>query len=158
MIETNRKIVSAVSTAMLFTAGVSACGPLDNPYRPFPEPDYSQYVARVQPIVARRCSALGCHGSYDRTLTLFALDMLRAEAIFSGEPLDETKLTDAELVANYDAMRIRLLDVKDADESSLLLKCLDPDKGGVEHSDVVVFESTNVPDYQTLRTWIETGL
>ena len=135
---------------------LGGCTEVDNPYRPFPEPDFESYVADVQPIVRTQCAFLPCHGSPDRPLTLYAVGFLRAKSSFSGAPLDEHTLTESERAWNYDAMRMRLLDERSADESQLLLKCLDPDEGGIYHGDgVVVFPNRRSPGYRKLAAWIE---
>ena len=135
------------------------CPALDNPYRPFPAPSFRAFTDDVQPLLRRDCAALGCHGSPDRTLTLYAVGFLRAPPPFAGEPLDETRLTEAELRWNYDELRIRLLGETAPDDARLLLKCLDPAAGGIEHADgVVVYESRRDPGFRTLRDWIAEGL
>jgi hypothetical protein len=146
------KLILGAATVLL-----SGCE-LDNSYRPYPEPGFDTYIVSVQPIVSESCASLGCHGTYDRRLTLFAEDYLRGEAAVTGTPLED-RLTEAELAWNYDGMRMRLVDEDDADTSFLLLKCLDPEQGGIRHAgDAVVFDSVDDPDYRTLRDWIEEGL
>lgn len=116
-------------------------------------------MATIQPIIGARCAFLGCHGSYQRALTLFAVGQLRAPPSFPGAPLDETRLEDAELAWNYDALRMRLIDESFAGSSRLLLKNIDPADGGAHHADgVVVFDDCNATDCQTLLDWIASGL
>lgn len=137
---------------------VGCPGP-ENPYRPFPEPDFEDFEVRVQPILERSCSNLGCHGDANRRLTLYSVEYLRAQPAVPGTPLDPEELSPAEVGWNYDSLRAQLIDVESADEAPLLLKCLDPEVGGIVHADnAVVYYSTDEPDYVTLRDWIETGL
>jgi len=150
------RVALLVPIAVAFA--LAACPTLDNPFLPLPEPSYDEYVAYVQPIVGESCASLGCHGANDRTLTLYATDYLRATTP-PGTPLDPDHLTPGELRWNYDGMRMRLVDETSADTAVLLLKNLDPAEGGIEHGDgLVVFESREDPDFQTLRDWIEGGL
>jgi hypothetical protein len=143
----------------LLSVLLTACPGPENAYLPYPEPDFNEYQSAVQPIVRDSCGLLGCHGDPDRTLTLYAVDRLRAEASVGGAALDPDVLSDVELQWNYDAFRMRLLDETTAAESRLLLKCLDPAVGGIVHADdTVVFESRDDPGYVALETWIEGGL
>ncbi len=146
--------------ALLCAASLAAgCPPADNPYRPYPEPDYAQFTARVQPIMRDTCAFLGCHGTYDRPLTLFAVDNLRGESSVKGAELDPDRMSEEELLWNYDALRMRLVDETSAEQSALLLKCLDPAEGGLYHADeLVVYEDRDDPDFQLLRDWIASGL
>lgn len=138
---------------------LTGCPELDNPYLPYPAPKFQTYVNNIQPMVRQRCAFLGCHGSVDRPLTLYAVGFLRAPAGFPGTPLLENELTDAELAWNYDGLRMRLVDASSPESSLLLSKCLDPAKGGRKHADgYVVFADTDDSDYQMLRKWIEGGL
>ena len=135
------------------------CAEVDNPYRPLPEPDFDEFVTEVQPVLTEHCASVGCHGTPDRALTVFAVGFLRARASFPGAPLDEGGLTPAELTWNYDALRMRLLDEADADSARLLLKCLDPALGGISHADgFVAFEDRDARGFQVLRAWIAGGL
>ena len=144
--------------AALLALSLGACAEVDNPHLAFPEPDYEMYVADVQPIVATRCASLGCHGAVERALSLYAVGFLRAPPLFPGTPLDEYQLTEAELAWNHDSMRMRLLDAESPQTTVLVLKCIDPAVGGQVHADgLVVFESEDDLDYQTLVTWIDTA-
>jgi hypothetical protein len=135
------------------------CAEVDNPYRRFPEPDFDEFVTEVQPVLTEHCASVGCHGSPDRALTLFAVGFLRARASFPGAPLDEGGLAPAELTWNYDALRMRLMDETDPDASRLLLKCLDPAAGGISHAEgFVAFDDRDDRGYRVLRDWIAGGL
>ncbi len=148
-----------VAATLLLAVLLSGCPEVDNPYLPYPEPDFDDFVVEIQPIVRKRCANNGCHGSVDRPLTLYGVGYLRAQPDFPGTPMPEFELTPAELAWNYDAMRIRMLGAGSADEATLLLKCLDPAVGGIAHDvDLVVFESRDEADYIRLRDWIEGGL
>lgn len=134
-------------------SSLAGCPEVTNPYRPFLEPDYEQFVNTVQPIVQRHCAFNACHGTPDRTLSLYAVGFQRAGPELPGTPLSESQLTDQELVWNYDALRIRLFE-----GDKLLLKCLDPAVGGIRHaSGFVVYASRSDPDYVALSQWIESA-
>lgn len=145
--------------ALLVVAALVACPPLDNPYLPYPEPDFNLYLGTVQPIVDRSCASLGCHGDHRRRLTFYSVDYLRAEPKAVGDPLDPDQLTSEEILWNYESLRTRLIDETDAATSRLVLKCVDPDLGGIEHGDrVIVWADLTNRDYQEFVRWIETGL
>ncbi len=140
-------------------SALQGCPGPENPYLPYPEPDFEEFVAVVQPILARSCSNLGCHGDANRRLTLYSTEYLRAEPSVPGTPLDDERVTAAELAWNYDTLRARLIDVQSADDAHLLLKCLDPAAGGIVHAvDTIIFYTPDEPEYVALRDWIETGL
>ncbi len=148
-----------LALAALMASITAGCAPLDNPYAPYPEPDYETFVLDVQPMIADGCASSGCHGVHARTLTLYAVDHLRAEPLQVGAPIEVDILSEGELAWNYDALRVRTLGERKADNAMLLLKCLDPKKGGLVHADgFVVFEDRDDPDLVLLRDWIESGL
>lgn len=135
------------------------CPEVDNPYRAPPSPNFETFVSDVQPVLGARCSYLPCHGAPERTFTVYAVGFLRAVSEIPGTPLSEHGLSEAELHWNYDTMRYRLIDETSADEARVLLKCLAPAAGGIEHAGgLVVFESTSDPDYVTIRNWLAEGL
>lgn len=149
------------STLVLLLAStlVSACAVLDNPYEPFPEPDFNVFLSKIQPMSDSQCAFVGCHGAHELALTLYAPGYLRAEPSTPGTPLDDTRLTDGELAWNYDSLRMRIIDETSADESRLLRKCLDPEQGGILHAGgFVVFAQPTEPDYLAFRDWIAGGI
>ena len=138
---------------------LAGCPEVDNPFRPYPEPNFDEFVVEIQPLLTQQCAFNGCHGTPDRPLTLYAKDYLRAEPEFPEKPLDEGALTAGELAWNYDALRMRTTGVDNADDAPLLLKCLDPAIGGIEHDgDLVIFETRDHAQYVKLRDWIQGGL
>ncbi len=138
---------------------LSACAGPDNPYEPFPEPDFAVFVSEIQLLATNHCAFVGCHGAYALALTLYAPGHLRAEPSTPGNPLDDKRLTYGELTWNYDSLRLRLLNEPSADDSRLLRKCLDPEEGGITHAGaVVVFAKPTDADYLTFRDWIAGGI
>lgn len=153
------RLLSLWTCLLASLACASACASVDDPYTPFPVPDFSAFVTKVQPVLASHCASPACHGEKDRSLSLYAVDYLRAPPAFSDTPLDEKYLTDAELAWNYDALRIRIRGEKSASSSKLLLKCLDPKKGGIRHATgIVIFPDIEEPEYKVLRDWISGGI
>lgn len=145
--------------ALLACVALAACPGPDNPYVPYPELDFNQYPVVVQPVIDRSCSSLGCHGDHNRRLTFYSVDFLRAEPLATGQPLDPYALSTGEELWNYNGLRTRLLDETDAEGSRLVLKCIDPELGGILHGDdVIVWDDLEDPDYRTLVDWIEAGL
>lgn len=142
--------------ALVLTVALFGCEALDNPYAPYPEPSFNEFVTSVQPIVRKSCAYLACHGTLERSLSVYAVGFLRAPPPFAGTSLDEHQLTDEELAWNFDSLRVRAADGSEAAESALLLKCLDPVAGGIEHADgLVIFEDRSHPDYQSFELWVE---
>ena len=135
------------------------CPEADNPYLPPPEASYESFVSDVQPVIAKSCAFLTCHGAAERRLTLYAVGFLRSKPSLPGTPLDEDVLTEQELGWNFDSIRLLLIDDGDTSEPLFLLKNLDPDEGGVEHAGGhVVFESRSDPGYVALAAWLEETL
>ncbi len=135
---------------------VAGCESIDNPRYVPPKPNYGQFVTFVQPVLGRRCASSACHGDPHRSLKLYAVDFLRAPPEFAETPLDETRLTEAELTWNYDAIRNRLRGVTSLNNCKLLLKCLPLDQGGIRHgSGFEIFASRDDPDYKLLADWVD---
>ena len=152
----SRLAKSCGATALLLTAfSLTGCPSITNPYTPEPMPDYNVFIAQIQPFVGRSCAFSGCHGTRGESLTLYAVDYLRAPSQFSDTPLDEKHLTDAEISWNFDALRMRIRDASSAEQSRLVLKCLDPKQGGIRHGgDVVIFADRTDPGYKMLVSWV----
>jgi len=145
----------AALLVVLAAAFLAGCSGPDNPYAPFPEASFDEYVSQVQPMLGPRCANLGCHGIQARNLSLFAVGYMRAAPSFSGTPLDEHRLSEEELSWNFDGMRLRLVGATSVEDSRLLLKLLDPEDGGIAHAeDVVVFDDLTAPDYLALEAWV----
>ncbi len=152
---------SGVIALGLFVLGaaLAACPALENPYLPYPDLSLSDYSGDIQPIVDRSCSSLGCHGDHNRRLTFYSVDFLRADPLAVGDPLDPDALTPREELWNYEGLRTRLVDETDAATSLLVLKCIDPELGGIPHGDgIIVWDDLGDPDYEAFVGWIEEGL
>jgi len=144
---------------LVLLVAATGCPSVKDPYTPLPVPSFSDFVTQVQPVLSRHCASAGCHGTVGGSLTVYAVDYLRAPPAFADTPLDEKHLTDAELAWNFDALRMRMRGEKSAQQSKLLLKTLDPKLGGIRHGDGIrVFRDRNHPDFNILRDWIAGGL
>lgn len=119
--------------------------------------DVGRYAAEVQPIVARRCAFLGCHGREGMPLTLYAVDYLRLRdpdgRLDSTRPaLDERALSDGELDHNRRAIAAR---VAGDGGDTFVLRLLDPERGGIPHAGVVVYDAPDHPELDVLRRFFE---
>lgn len=156
---THRTWVCGATALCMILLTLSGCPSVPDPYVPMPMPDYNLFVTDIQPFVSRGCAFGGCHGTLGDSLTLYAVDYLRAPQEFSNTPLDEKRLTDAEMTWNFDALRARLRGAPSAEKSELVLKCLDPALGGIRHGkDVVIFSDRSDPMYKKLVAWVSGGL
>lgn len=125
------------------------------------EGDAAMYESEAQPVVARHCAYLGCHGREGMPLTLYAVDHLRLRdpqglIDFSRPPLDERALAPAELEHNRQAL-VERAGPNDPGGSLLLRRLVPIEAGGIPHAGVVVFDSENDPDLDTLRRFLETA-
>jgi len=145
----------------LMLLGLGACpasgGPSDVPL----DGDAALYESEVQPVVARYCAFLGCHGREGMPLTLYAVDYLRlrdpqGKIDFSRPSLDERALSESELEHNRRAL-IERAGPRDPGGSVLLRRLLPADAGGIPHAGVVVFRRESDPDLDVLRRFLETA-
>jgi hypothetical protein len=119
--------------------------PLDEPY----------FRCRVQPVLARSCSQLACHGDERRFFRVFARNRLRSDG---AESERDAPMRDEERRANFDAARA-MLDPGDVERSLLITKPLDGRAGGAFHRGAEIFGGGNVflsrdeADFMTLRAW-----
>lgn len=101
-----------------------------------PDPEaYARFVGEVQPILAARCSAGGCHGAPLADLHLAC-----------GETEDERRW-------NYHVSRLFLGDPPA--RSELLRRPIPVDRGGAFHVGGPVFPTPDDTDYRTLVAWAE---
>jgi hypothetical protein len=119
------------------------------------------FEAEVQPVLARSCAYLGCHGREGIPLTLYAADFLRMidpeGVIDPARPvLDERALSSVELDHNRLAIAARK-DQHDPEAERFLRRLIAPEAGGIEHGDgTVVYQSEEHPDLAVLRRFLET--
>jgi hypothetical protein len=119
------------------------------------------FEAEVQPVLARSCAYLGCHGREGIPLTLYAVGYLRMidpEGLIdpARPPLDERALSSAELEHNRLAIVARK-DEHDPEGERFLRRLIAPEAGGVPHGDgTVVYASDDHADLDALRRFLET--
>lgn len=122
--------------------------------------DADMFAREVQPVVARRCGFLGCHGREGMPLTVYAVDYLRLRDPLgyvdpSRPPLDERALAPAELLHNRRAMAARAGD-GDPGGTLLIRRLLPPDQGGIPHAGVVVFDRADDPELAAIQRFLAT--
>ena len=145
----------------LLVLGLAGCPASGGPSVVPLDGDAALYASEVQPVVARHCAFLGCHGREGMPLTLYAVDYLRlrdpqGHIDFSRPPLDERALSESELEHNRRAL-IERAGPQDPGGSLLVRRLLPPDEGGVPHAGVVVFRRENDPDLDVLRRFLDTA-
>ena len=115
--------------------------------------DLPDFVCRVQPVTAARCSMTACHGVADHAFRVYSPGKLRLvpQATQVGR---DAQLTLDEVAANLASMRGLAPASEAVDASALLRKPLAPSQGGGEHKGGVLFASTTDHDYQALRAFL----
>lgn len=134
-----------------------------------PDLDLDFYKCKVEPIVDRNCSMLGCHGTETgRLYKVYARGRLRNSETVppmclqsgpqnladmgTGTTMCEGWLphTAAEWQSNYDIARSFMVGVTNPDDSDLLAQ---PRVGGKAHTGVHPLKTTD-QDYQTMKAWL----
>jgi len=136
-----------------------------------PALDFPYYQCRVEPILDRACSMLGCHGAETgRMLRTYSRGRLRNSEIVNrvssclqtgtvdlataatGTVMCEGWLphTEREWKKNFDSARSFMLGVSSPDASDLLQQAV---VGGKPHAGVHVWRTSD-PDYVTIRDWL----
>lgn len=98
-----------------------------------PGPAYAEFVANVQPVLAKNCSAASCHGNDVAQLSLTC-----------GTSDDQQKW-------NFWIASQFVAPTPEASE--IVRRPLDPGRGGVYHEGGVVFEGTDDEGYQAILKW-----
>lgn len=146
----------AISIAVLAVAAVVACASDLHDPKPLATLDEAYFRCRVQPVLARSCSQLACHGDSRRFFRVFARNRLRSGG---AESERDVPMRDEEVRANFDAARA-MIDEGDVELSLFFTKPLDARAGGAFHRGAEIFGGGNVflsrdePDYMTLRAWV----
>lgn len=145
-----------------------------------PALDYNFYLCNVQPIMDRKCSMLGCHGSDERALRIYSRGRFRnSETITDtttncpsrGKPVQlvpncigciecacwTERLTATEKQRSFDSARAFALDTAGQripagmeDKSELIAQ---PIVGGRAHANIHLFRSGD-PEHTTLKQWL----
>ncbi len=136
-------------------AAIVACASDLHESMPLAPLDEAYFRCRVQPVLARSCSQLACHGDSRRFFRIFARNRLRSDG---AESERDAPMRDEERRANFDAARA-MVDTGDIERSLLFAKPLDARAGGTFHRGAEIFGGGNVfvsrdePDFMTLRAW-----
>ncbi|MBI2896791.1 MAG: hypothetical protein HYY06_24755 [Deltaproteobacteria bacterium] len=145
-----------MNRALALTVLLGGCAPASNDPVDVPMLDLAAFRCSVQPVLAKRCAFLACHGSALRPLRVYAPNRLR----LGGEPTERDRPpSDVELEANYD--RARALATGGPEEALLVRKPLDVTAGGLFHRGQEMFGGDDVfvsrddPGYRLLVAWIE---
>jgi hypothetical protein len=146
--------------ALVCSLTAAACSSAGGPREVPLDGDATSYAEEVQPVVARYCAFLGCHGREGMPLTLYAVDYLRLRdpqglIDFARPPLDERALAPAELEHNRQALAERA-GPNDPGGSLLVRRLIPETEGGTPHAGVVVFAREADPDLSTLRRFLDT--
>ncbi len=114
--------------------------------------DYNDYVCSVQPIVAKKCAMLACHGNPAHAFRVYAPARLRLGPTDTTVERDAA-LTLAEAKANFASAQGMTLGAASPDVAPMVRKALAPSQGGGGHVGGVIFRDTSDPDYQALLRW-----
>jgi hypothetical protein len=139
----------------LLLTGACVQGGIDSPAEPALV-DQHYFRCRVQPILAKSCAFMDCHGNDERPLRVYAEQRFRLNVDW----LDyETPLSAAELSANLKVVG-GFVSTEVGGKAPLSEKPLDARFGGLFHrgQDLYgqddVFLSSDDADYQTLRAFV----
>ena len=116
---------------------------------PVSQLDGTFFAASVQPVVARSCASLDCHGMDGRPLRLYSEDGLRRRDDLRGQPLSAD-----ELAWNVDAFEALDPEPPFVDDHIALRKPLELDAGGIHHVGGELWPSREHPEHRCLRTWL----
>ena len=119
--------------------------------------DEHYFRCQVQPVLAKSCAFMDCHGNAERPLRIYAEQRFRLDIDW----LDyEAPLTSDELAANLQAVR-GFIGGHRGPKDLLSEKPLDNRYGGLFHKAAELYGQDDVfldredPDYQTLRQFME---
>lgn len=145
------------SYLLAFSTAV-ACTTVENgpPIDPPPALDEATFRCAVEPVLARDCSFLACHGIAGAPLRVYSVGKLRAGA---SDTLDarQAVLTDAERHANFLSAAAFAYGIDDVDDSLLLRKVLPVTAGGSAHHGGAIFAGLDDPRATAVRTWLAGG-
>lgn len=145
-------------TLAVFALACSGCAFEAPPARP-PTPSYDQFASEVYPVLLRDCGFPDCHGSPDRFFRVFGPGRTRMEEL--GLDVDDPR-SETEVRASYERARSMLASARSAEDSLLVRKPLELDRGGAPHLGIDqhgqdVYRTTDAPGYRTLLEWARTG-
>ena len=152
-IETEVRIVLIASLSVL--AGCAADSPANPP--PVSRPVFDN---EVYPVLMRDCAFPDCHGNRERFFRVFGPRRTRLDP----DTGIDAEVTDAERDAAFDRARSMLAGATRAEETLLIRKPLEVDRGGAPHLGIDehgrdVYADPDDPDsgYRVLLDWARTG-
>jgi hypothetical protein len=144
-----------VAAALLCAAPLVACTVVENAPAPDAIANLSEPVFRckVEPILARDCSYLGCHGNAETALRVYTPGKLRA-----GSPANKGELnvglTDAEHHGNYLSAAAFSFGGIPPGDNWILRKNLPSVDGGYEHKGGAIFTGPDDPSAVAISNWL----
>ena len=142
-------------TALACAAPAVACTVVENAPAPDAIAQLSEPVFRcsVEPILARDCSYVACHGNAGFALRVYTPGKLRAQPPAN---LDDAiaPLTDAEHHANFQSAAAFTYGGVTPDDNFLLRKTIPSADGGYEHRGGVIFTGADDPRAMAIRAWL----
>jgi hypothetical protein len=115
--------------------------------------DETVFLCNVQPILARQCSYLACHGEAGTALRVYTPGKLRATPAQSLDDLIAPLGSD-EMHANFLSATGFAVTAPDPDDNWLLKKPLPASAGGFEHAGGAIYSGTSDSQYQAIRAWL----
>jgi hypothetical protein len=139
----------------ILIGALAACADVTNApgIDPSTKLDESVFRCNVQPILARQCSYLACHGQAGTALRVYTPGKLRQT---TPQSLDDliAPLTDAEQHANFQSASGFAATAATPDDNYLLKKPLPASAGGYEHAGGAIYSGTSDAQYQAIRAWL----
>lgn len=111
--------------------------------------DAAAFEAHVWPLFEAQCAQPSCHGSAERSFTLYGPRALRLGGLGPLAPISAEELS-----ADHQAAYRLLEGLDDPLRSILLLKPLRPEAGGLVHEGGSQFYDRSDPGFLTLACWI----
>jgi len=118
--------------------------------------DETVFRCNVEPILARQCSYLGCHGNAGTALRVYTPGKLRAAPPANIDE-SEAALSDDEQHGNFTSAAGFSLPDASPGANLLLLKPLPESFGGREHLGGAIFTSTDDPQFVAIYRWLTGG-
>jgi len=144
-----------LAAVLAVAAPAAACTVVENAPAPDAIANLSEPVFRckVEPILARDCSYLACHGNAGTALRVYTPGKLRAASQPTMDNLN-SGLTDAEHHGNYLSAAAFSFGGIPPGDNWLLRKNLPSVDGGYEHKGGVIFTGKDDPRAVALEDWL----
>ncbi len=116
--------------------------------------DETVFLCNVQPILARQCSYIACHGQAGTALRVYTPGKLRAMTPQNIDDLTAALTTD-EQHANFLSASGFAATAPDPDDNYLLKKPLPASAGGFEHAGGAIYSGgTSDAQYTAIHAWL----